>query len=192
MVQTHQQHYQKGKSNTRFSQTQYSGPQQGPVINSIQNPCPPTARVCLYCVVPHTDLDINKLESLQRRAARWVTCDYQYTFSVSTMLQYLNWRTLDQRRIDSRLALLYKVTCDLVAIPASDYLMRNTCPFSRNHPKAYRQITALKYFYEYTFFPWTVIQWNALPHHIPTLPTLAQFSSAVCQVAHSTNSTLTA
>ena len=35
MVQTHQ-HYQKGKSNTRFSQTQYSGPQQGPEINSIQ------------------------------------------------------------------------------------------------------------------------------------------------------------
>ena len=36
---------------------------------------------------PHTDLDINKLESLQRRAARWVTPDYQYTSSVSTMLR---------------------------------------------------------------------------------------------------------
>ena len=39
---------------------------------------------------PHTVLDINKLESVQRRAARWVTCDYQYTSSVSTMLQDLN------------------------------------------------------------------------------------------------------
>ena len=141
---------------------------------------------------PNTDLDINKLEFLQRRAARWVTCDYQYTFSVSTMLQDLNWRTRDQRRIDSRLVLLYKVTYDLVAIPASDYLMQNTHPFSRNHPMAYRQITALKYFYKYTFFPWTIIHWNALPHHIPTRPTLAQFSSAVCQVVNSTNSTFTA
>ena len=35
---------------------------------------------------PHTDLDINKLESVQRRAALWVTRDYQYTSSVSTML----------------------------------------------------------------------------------------------------------
>ena len=52
MVRTHQQHHQKDKSNTRFSQTQHSGPQQGPEINSIQNFCPPTARVCLYCVVP--------------------------------------------------------------------------------------------------------------------------------------------
>ena len=52
---------------------------------------------------PHTDLDINKLESVQCRAARWVTRDYQYTSRVSTMLQDLNWRTLDQQRIDSRL-----------------------------------------------------------------------------------------
>ena len=135
---------------------------------------------------PQTDLDINKLESVQRRAARWVTHDYQYTSSVSSMLQDLNWRTLDQRRIDSRLVLLYKVTYDLVAIPASDYLIRNTRPSSRNHSMAYRQITTLKDFYKFTFFPRTIIHWNALPHHIPTLPTLAQFSTAVCQVAHST------
>ena len=134
MVGTHQQHYKKGKPNTRFSQKQYSGPQRGPEINSIQNPCPLTARVRLYCVVPHTDLDINKLESVQYRAARWVTRDYQYTSSVSTMLQDFNCRTLDQRRIDSRLVLLCKVTYDLVAIPASDNLIRHTRPFSRNHP----------------------------------------------------------
>ena len=34
------------------------------------------------------------------------------------------------------------------------------------------------------FFPKTIIHWNALPVNIPTLPTLAQFSSAVCQVIH--------
>ena len=48
---------------------------------------------------PHTDLDINNFESLQRRAARWVTRDYQYTSSVLTMLRDLNWSTLNQRRI---------------------------------------------------------------------------------------------
>ncbi|MEW8548673.1 MAG: reverse transcriptase family protein, partial [Candidatus Thiodiazotropha sp.] len=131
---------------------------------------------------PHTATDIYKLESVQRRAARWVTHDYQYTSSVSAMLQDLNWRTLDQRRIDSRLVLLYKVTYDLVAIPASDYLIRNTRPSSRSHPLAYRQITTLKDYYRFTFFPRTIIHWNSLPPHIPVLPTLAQFSIAVCQV----------
>ena len=135
---------------------------------------------------PHTDQDIGKLESVQRRAARWVTRDYRQTSSVSTMLQDLNWRTLDQRRIDSRLVLLYKVTYDLVAIPASDYLIRNTRPSSRNHSYAYRQFTTLRDYYKYTFFPRTIIHWNALPPHIPVLPTLAQFSLAVCQIAHKT------
>ena len=105
---------------------------------------------------------------------------------LSGMLQDLNWRTLDQRRIDSRLVLLYKVTYVLVAIPATDYLVRNTRPSTRTHSLAYRQISTLKDYYKFTFFPRTIIHWNALPAHIPVLPTLAQFSTAVCQVVHST------
>ena len=129
---------------------------------------------------PFTALDTYKLESVQCRAARWVTRDYRYTSSV----QDLNWRPLDQRRIDSRLVLLYKVTYDLVAIPAGDYLIGNTGSSAKNHPLAYQQITTLKDYYKFTFFPRTIIHWNALPAHIPILSTLAQFSIAVCQVVH--------
>ena len=67
---------------------------------------------------PYTDQDINKLESVQRRAARWVTRDYRYTSSVSAMLRDLNWRTLDQQRIDLRLVLLY-YTRSLMTCPDS-------------------------------------------------------------------------
>ena len=118
-----------------------------------------------------------KLESFQRRAARWATRDYRYTSSVSAMLQDLNWRTLDQRRIDSRLVLQYKITCNLVVIPAADYLDRNTRPSTRTHSLAYRQISTLKDYYKFTFFPRTIIHWNALPAHIPVLPTLGQYST---------------
>ena len=71
---------------------------------------------------PHTATDIHYV---QRRAARWATRDYRYTSSVSSMLNNLNWRPLDQRCIDCRLVMLYKITYDLVAIPASDYLKPN-------------------------------------------------------------------
>ena len=133
---------------------------------------------------PHTATDIQKVEAVQMRAAMWVYRDYSYTSSVTAMMKDLNWRPLDQRRIDSRLIMLYKVTYDLLAIPASQYLTRNTRLSRHIHHLSYRQIPTLKDYYRFTFFPRSVIHWNALPAHIPVLPTLAQFSSAVCQVIH--------
>ena len=79
---------------------------------------------------PHTDTDIQKVEAVQRRAARWVYRNYSYTSSVIAMMKDLNWRPLGQRCIDSRLIMLYKVTYDLVAIPASQYLTRNRASVS--------------------------------------------------------------
>ena len=87
---------------------------------------------------PHTTTDINKVEAVQRRAAS------RATRSVTAMLKDINWRPLDQRRIDSRLVMMYKVTYDLVAIPASDYLVRNTRASRHIHHLAYRQIQTLK------------------------------------------------
>ena len=81
---------------------------------------------------------------MQRRSARWATRDYQRTSSVTQMIKDLNWRTLEQRRIDSRLTLVYKITYDLVAIPAADYLIPNTRQSRHNHLLAYRQIPTLK------------------------------------------------
>ena len=133
---------------------------------------------------PHTIIDITKLEAVLRRSARWVTRDYQRTSSVTQMIKDLNWCTLEQRRIDSRLTLTYKITYDLVAIPAADYLIPNTRQSRHNHQLAYRQIPTLKGYYKYTFFPRTIVHWNALPFFIPVLPTVAQFSHAVCQVVH--------
>ena len=71
----------------------------------------------------------------------------------SAMLQDLNWRTLDQRHIDSRLIMMYKVTHDLVAIPASDYLTPNRRQSRHIHPLAFVQVPTLKDYYKFTFSP---------------------------------------
>ena len=133
---------------------------------------------------PHTATVITKLEALQHRSARWATRDYQRTSSVSQMIKDLNRRTLEQRRIDSRLTLMYNITYDLVAIPAADYLIPITRQSRHNHLLAYEQIPTLKDYYKYTFFPRTIVHWNALPFYIPVLPSVTQFSHAVCQVVH--------
>ena len=51
---------------------------------------------------PHTKDDIQKNESVQRRAARWVLGDYSPYSSVTDMIGKLGWRTLEQQRTDSR------------------------------------------------------------------------------------------
>ena len=103
---------------------------------------------------PHTATDIYKLESVQRRAVRWATRDYRQTSSVTTMLGNLNWRTLDQRRIDSRLVMMYKVTYDLVAITAYAYLIPNRKDSKFIQPLAQKQIsTSTTNYYKYSFFP---------------------------------------
>ena len=89
---------------------------------------------------PTTTKKINKGEAVQRRAAWWATRNYKYTTSVTAMLKDLNWRPLDQRRIDSRHLMMYKVTYDLVAILAPEHLARNTRQSRHIHSLAYRQI----------------------------------------------------
>ena len=79
---------------------------------------------------------------------------------------------------------MYKITYDLVAIPAADYLIPNTRQSRHNHLLAYRKIPTLKDYNKYTFFPRGIVHWNALPFYIPVLPTVVQFSHAVCQVVH--------
>ena len=91
---------------------------------------------------------------------------------MTQLIKALNWRTLEQRRIDSRLTLMFKITYDLVAITAADYQIPNTRQSRHNHQLAYRQIPTLKDYYKYTFFPRTIVHWNALPFYIPVLPIL--------------------
>ena len=55
---------------------------------------------------PYTKENINKIEKVQRRAARWVTNDYSSYSSVMDMLSNLGWRPLENRRTDTRLAIV--------------------------------------------------------------------------------------
>ena len=52
---------------------------------------------------PFLNKNILAIEMIQRRAARWVKSDYNWTSSVSAMLHDLRWSTLSHRREISRL-----------------------------------------------------------------------------------------
>ena len=75
---------------------------------------------------PHHQTDIRKLECVQRRAARFVLSSQHNRSSVTAMIQRLGWRSLEDRRRDARLTMLYKIDHELVAISKTDRLDRPT------------------------------------------------------------------
>ena len=72
---------------------------------------------------PHTQRNTNKLEMVQRRTARFVKGDCSRTSSVTAMLADLEWNTLQQRRMQSKTVMLYRVIYQLVSIPVTPFLI---------------------------------------------------------------------
>jgi len=78
---------------------------------------------------PHQQCNIQAIEKIQRRAARWVMSDYGRHSSVSGMLQFLNWPTLESRRRISRLKAIYKkLTSYLVYLYHPTFYQHNIQP----------------------------------------------------------------
>ena len=90
--------------------------------------------------------DIQALEKVQRRAARWVMNDYSWYSSVSAMLHSLNWPSLQLRRRISRLQTFYKATYKLSALSIPSYFLpaqRLTRHYS-DHPLHYIDLSPIQ------------------------------------------------
>ena len=111
---------------------------------------------------PYTKQNISLLKAVQRRAARFVFCEFSYSSSVTSMLQKLGWPTLEQRRWISKAIMLYKILNNLVAIPADKYTTpNNNC--TRGHPQRLRTVSCRTNVFLHSFFPSMIIIWNNLP-----------------------------
>ena len=102
---------------------------------------------------PYTKENKDKIEMVQRRAARWVSNDYSTYSSVTEMMSSLGWRSLENRRYDARLLMFYKIVYGLVAIPVPSYFERPEVYTRHTHPLAYIQIHTSVCYYQYSFSP---------------------------------------
>jgi len=66
---------------------------------------------------PNLAKDVDQLECVQRRAARFVMNDYRRTTSVISLLNQLEWSPLPVRRRNSRLVAFYKAVNNLSPVP---------------------------------------------------------------------------
>ena len=104
-----------------------------------------------------------ELESVQQRTARFVTGNYSYeTGSMTGILGQLKWESLQKRRKDNRLILLYKGLKGKTSVPIDDIIPKNRR--ARNQlSMAFQTPIANTDVYKGSFFPKNIRDWNALP-----------------------------
>ena len=120
---------------------------------------------------PHGVVLQEELESVQKRAARFVTGNYNYeTGSMTGILGQLNLiiaylftlESLKKRRKDNRLILLYKGLKSKASVPTDDLILK-TRRCRNQHSMAFQTPIANTDVYKGIFFPQTIRDWNALP-----------------------------
>ena len=94
-----------------------------------------------------------ELESVQTRAARFVTGNYNYeTWSMTGILGQLKWESLKKRTKGNRLILLYKGLKGKAIVPTDDFNPK-TRRFKNQHSMAFQTPIANTDVYKGSFFP---------------------------------------
>ena len=115
---------------------------------------------------PYTQKDIHTLEMVQRRGARYVCNRQGNRSSVDSMLDTLKWKSLQHRRRDARLHMLYKTHHEDVAISKEERLIP---PETCIRYISFQVPSSSSDYRKYSFFPRTIrhtfkAQVSQLPH----------------------------
>ena len=125
---------------------------------------------------PFLKKDISALERVQRKAARFCSQNYNRYASVTDMIKDLGWATLETRRRQSRLTLMYKLSHGLIDIDSREYLIQHSESRTRgSHQFKFRVPYANKDVFKFSFFPKTIADWNCLPEAIVSSTSLEIF-----------------
>lgn len=130
---------------------------------------------------PHTQVVINKIEMVQRRAARFCLTDYtsRETGCVSQMLTKINLEQLTTRRTNRRLAILHKAIYGHLTLSVEN-LLQPVQRLSRHlNTKAFNTIHTSKNCYKFSYFPRTIKDWNSLPDAIVNITEPQKFRQAL-------------
>ena len=88
---------------------------------------------------PYQKYNSDKVERVQRQAARFIKSRYTRYYSVSDMLDELGWQPLSQRRQEAQLILFYKIINGLAQVPFEGILVE-AYKGTRKHNMKFRQI----------------------------------------------------
>ena len=108
---------------------------------------------------PHTKRNTNKIEVAQRMCARYVTGNFDRTSSVISLLNCLSCPTLEERRRQYRLAVMYRILHNQVDIHWQPFLTKNFVLHKGSQQPTLCAVL-LNHVYASSFFPRTSKDWN--------------------------------
>jgi len=123
--------------------------------------------------------DIQQLERVQCHAASWrfVKKDYRYTTSVTGLLHELGWLPLFERCKHSRLMVFHKALNNLLAF-SLDHLSVSSWHTRASNENKFVSLPVRIDVFKYSFFPWTITDWNSLPLAVRLLQSIQSFHGA--------------
>ena len=115
---------------------------------------------------PYRQEQIDSIEAVQRRAAKFIKRDYNRTSSVTEMLKSLDLDRLEHRSKVHRLSIFYLAVNNLIALPIPNYFLpkQHFNRFFSNN--SFTQPSCNNDYYLYSFFPRTMRDRNSLPSNI--------------------------
>ena len=114
---------------------------------------------------PYTQTYIQQVEMIQRKAARFIFSNYSRFASVTTMLNKLNWQSLEKRRNDLTLAMFHKIINHQVDIHCN-HILQITPNHTRSSSKKFLHLPSRIDSYLHSFFPRAIRLWNHLPDYV--------------------------
>ena len=106
---------------------------------------------------------MKQLESVQRKAARFVTRDYRREVRGEQLVESLQWDTLEVRRNVKDVTMWYKIHNHLIQLPFPPTVLPKPRLSRNDHPLAYLQVWPRVDAFKYSYFVRTVPLWNSLP-----------------------------
>jgi hypothetical protein len=133
---------------------------------------------------PYYQDDIDALEKIQNRAARWVTSRYRRTSHISEIIDTLQWPSLQARREKTRLETLFKFDKGLINIESQHLPVKKPQDVVKvttrsSHSEEYEDTTHPRLYRQKAFFPRTIVSWNKLPQRAVTATTLDLFRAGI-------------
>ena len=133
---------------------------------------------------PHHATQINQLEKVQKTAARYImgkpARKSPNQESASQMVKHLKLDSLLERRRQARCTMMFKLTRNLIAVPATYHPQK-----MQQHQNTRRSATFFQVHqptvdcYKFSFIPRTIVDWNSLPVSVTSTETLEAFKSAL-------------